>query len=91
MKKIVFVFIFICFTISLQAQECDGFDILIARGDTYYNANPPDYRKAIDAYTAAWLDCPARSSEARTKINTVYDKIEKLRTDAQIAEQTAKV
>lgn len=88
MKKIVFVFIFICFTISLKAQECIAFDKLITEGDTYYNS--ADYRKAIDCYTAAWLDCPARSKEARTKINTVYDKIEDIKNQAIIAEQTAK-
>jgi len=88
MKKIGFVFLFICVTISLQAQECIAFDKLITEGNTYYNN--ADYRKAIDCYTAAWLDCPARSKEARTKINTVYDKIEKLRTEAQDAEQKAK-
>jgi len=88
--KLLFLSVFFFLFVSkISAQECEAFDELMKQGDKYFYANQPDYKKAINAYTAAWLDCPDSSQVARAKINMVFDKIESLKKQAISDEQIA--
>ncbi len=72
------------------AQECQSFTSLMRQGDKFFYADPPDYRRAIDTYTAAWLDCPDSAAIARKKVVAVFDAIQKLKDQALAAEEKAK-
>jgi len=80
---------FVLLMTHAEAQECKAFDELMRGGDAALKLKPPDYRKAIDKYTAAWRDCPAQSAKARAAMIKVFDEINLLKDKALVAEKKA--
>jgi len=90
MQRVLLIIGFVLLMTHAEAQECKAFDELMRGGDAALKLKPPDYRKAIDKYTAAWRDCPAQSAKARAAMIKVFDEINLLKDKALIAEKTAK-
>jgi len=90
-KKILLTLLFcIGFKVAWTQEGCENFDMLLKKGDASFHTKQPNFKTAIDDYTAAWLVCPERSKEARSKINEVFRTIEQLKDKAIAAEKQAK-
>lgn len=83
------LFVYILLTISpicIHAQDCSG-KIQAAKA----SKEAGNYRKALAQFTAAASTCgDSRRTEIEKDILDIYDRIEKLKDDALIAQQAAK-
>jgi hypothetical protein len=72
-----------------QAQFEAYFDTLVAQGQRFQTADPPDYDKAIKKYQAASRADPSREKEANALILDVFSLIRQQRKDALQAKEDA--
>ena len=92
--KLIF-FYFLLFAIQfIEYQgmaQCDTvkYRQLIKEGDGYLNPAKPNYQKAMNAYSAAMIVCKEKIPEVQKKIITLFDKINQLKTRAELAEKKA--
>jgi len=95
MKKTFFIFVSVVlavalFGLSAKAQECESFERLMQEGNAALTQKNPDYKKAVDKFTAAWRDCPPKSALAREAIVKVFDEINSLKDNALRQEKLAR-
>ncbi|MEL6657406.1 MAG: hypothetical protein AAFP77_24025 [Bacteroidota bacterium] len=76
-------------SVNVVLAQCDAFPNLLQKGDRLLQAETPDYREAINAYTAAIIACPERAGEAQNRISQMVAGIEALKVQAEEAAQLA--
>jgi hypothetical protein len=84
MNKYLIIISLLLFSLKGMTQDdCQFYDRYIGKGDSIMmERNNPDFKKAIEAYSTAMLDCPEKASLARKKILDVYLKIDTLKRNA---------
>jgi formylglycine-generating enzyme required for sulfatase activity len=86
--KYLFFILTLFATVTAQGQ-CSEFENLLEKGDTYLKSRKPNYQEAINAYTAAILACSDRAGEAKQRISSMVNGINKLKENAVAAEKKA--
>jgi len=93
LKQLHFVSLLLTALLAANASmaQCDlkRYQELIKEGDSYLTREEPDYKQAMNAYSAAMTACKDKMPEVQKKIFYLFDKINQLKTKAEIAEKSA--
>ena len=76
-------------TISLAQCDLKRYQELIKEGDAYLIRQEPDYKQAMNAYSAAMTACKDKMPEVQKKIVGLFEKVNQLKTKAEKSEQKA--
>lgn len=88
MKRLILCLALTWITCHALAQDnCSYFSTLMKEGDDLYQKGEAYYSQAVQKYTAALLACPKRASEAQTAIANVFEQVQKLKRQAQEAQE----
>jgi len=88
MKHILFFIILLFAGLYAQAQsDMSKYNRFIAEGDRFYNAQ--NYTEALNSYNAAMVACKDKMLEVQKKTQTVFNKINHLKAEAEIARKNA--
>jgi formylglycine-generating enzyme required for sulfatase activity len=83
------ILLFALLASSHAYAQCSEFETLLKKGDKHLRGDRPNYKEAINAYTAAILACSERAEEARQRISRMVTKINRLKEEAVTAKNTA--
>ncbi len=75
----------ICFLLSASTKAQTSYAEAIQQGDAAFKNQ--EYKKAINKYFAAEAFDPGKKDEVKAKVNLVFDRIEKLRVEAEKAKK----
>jgi hypothetical protein len=68
---------------SWAQSDCGSYDILLREG--YERFQEGDFRRALSKYQAAMVDCPEKTVRVQPRILEVFNEIERLLDEAEIA------
>jgi len=70
---------------GIAQTDCDVefYTRLIQQGDSAIKLKKPNYKVAINKYSAAMIACPEKAAYPKQKMLDIFDKIEKLRIEAE--------